>query len=117
VRTLLRRAPAPPRQRLVAGDLALDRDARTVEWRGSHLALTGREFALLEYLLLHPNATLSRQQIAEHVWDSDYEARSNTIDVIVARVRRKLERAGAPRLVHAVPGVGYALRPGGGAPR
>ena len=56
---------------------------------GEPLELTPKEFALLEYFMLHPDAVLSRGQIAEHVWDEAYEARSNTIDVILARLRRK----------------------------
>ena len=59
--------------------------------------------------MLHPEVVLSRGRIGEHVWDEAYEARSNTIDVILARLRRKIE-SGERRLIHAVPGVGYVLR-------
>ena len=71
--------------------------------------LTPREMAMLEYFMLHPGVVLSRSRIAEHVWDETYEARSNTIDVILARLRRKIE-SGDERLIHSVPGVGYVLR-------
>jgi DNA-binding response OmpR family regulator len=59
---------------------------------------------------------LSRDRIAAHVWDASYGARSNTIDVIVARLRRKLEADGAPRVLFSVPGIGYVLRPDGDPP-
>ncbi len=110
VRALLRRRGFEPAALLAAGDLQLDRTARRAERGGEELVLTPKEFALLEYLMLHPGAALSRSDIAEHVWDLTYEARSNVIDVIVARLRRKLEAGGRERLIQSVPGVGYALR-------
>ncbi len=113
VRALLRRRAAPPRSVLEAGGLRLDRDAGRAERGDEALDLTPRELALLEYFMLHPGVVLSRDRIAEHVWDQAYEARSNTIDVIVARLRRKIE-VGEERKIHSVPGVGYVLRPGGG---
>jgi two-component system, OmpR family, copper resistance phosphate regulon response regulator CusR len=109
VRALLRRRTAPLRSIVALGDVTLDRDGRRAEKGGEPLDLTPKELALLEYFLLHPGVVLSRGQIAEHVWDEAYEARSNTIDVIIARLRRKIE-SGDRRLIHAVPGVGYVLR-------
>lgn len=114
VRALLRRRAAPPRSVLELDGLRLDRDGRRAEKGGEPLDLTPKEFALLEYFMLHPGVVLSRGRIAEHVWDEAYEARSNTIDVIVARLRRKIE-SGDERLIHAVPGVGYVLRSAGEA--
>jgi len=108
VRALLRRRAAPPRSLLEMGDLQLDRDGRQAQQGGQPLDLTPKELALLEYFMLHPGVALSRGRIAEHVWDETYEARSNTIDVIVARLRRKIESG--ERLIHTVPGVGYVLR-------
>jgi len=110
IRALLRRRPAEPVNLLAIADLALDRTARRVHRGGREIELTPKEFALLEHFLLHPGATLTRSEIAEHVWDERYEARSNVIDVMVARLRRKLEADGAPRLLHSVPGMGYVLR-------
>jgi two-component system copper resistance phosphate regulon response regulator CusR len=111
VRALLRRRAAPPRSVLTFDGLRLDRDGRRVEKDGEPLDLTPKELALLEYFMLHPDVVLSRGRIAEHVWDEAYEARSNTIDVILARLRRKIEGASG-RLIHSVPGVGYVLRHG-----
>ncbi|MBP7148569.1 MAG: response regulator transcription factor [Acidobacteria bacterium] len=113
IRALLRRGAAAPRRELVVGDLRLDRDAHLSDRAGRALALSPKEFALLEYFMLHPDVVLSRDRIAAHVWDSSYMARSNTIDVIVARLRRKLEEGGASRILDSVPGVGYVLRRAG----
>jgi DNA-binding response OmpR family regulator len=110
VRALLRRRALPPREVVEYADLRLDRGGRTVERGGLALQLSPKEFALLEYFVLHPEVVLSRRRIAEHVWDADYEARSNTIDVIVARLRKKLEHDGRGRLIHSEPGAGYVLR-------
>ena len=110
-RSLLRRRSAPPLQVLACGDLQLDRTRRQVERGGESVELTAKEFALLEYFMLHPGAVLDRATISEHVWDFGYEARSNVIDVIVTRLRRKLETGGGPRLLHTVKGAGYVFRP------
>jgi len=109
VRALLRRRTAPLRSVLEFDGLRVDRDGRRAEKAGRALDLTPKEFALLEYFMLHPEIVLSRGQIGEHVWDEAYEGRSNTIDVIVARLRRKIE-TGDERWIQAVPGVGYVLR-------
>jgi len=109
VRSLLRRRAAPPVARLEIGTLRLDRTAHQAERDGHPLPLTPKEFALLEYFMLHPGAALGREAIAEHVWDSSYEARSNVIDVIVGRLRRKLEADGGSRVLHTVSGVGWKL--------
>ena len=99
-----------PQDVLEVADLLLDRTAHRVERAGRALELTLKEFALLEFLVLNTGRVLSRTTIAEHVWSGEYEARSNVIDVIVARLRRKLDTGAGERLVHTVPGVGYVLR-------
>lgn len=109
VHALLRRRTAPPRSVLHYADLTLDREGRRAAKAGEPLDLTPKEFALLEYFMLQPEVVLSRARIAEHVWDEAYEARSNTIDVILARLRHKIE-SGEGRLIHAVTGVGFVLR-------
>ncbi len=110
VRSLLRRRGTPPAELLRVGDLEMDRSHRVVRRGGQTLDLTLKEFALLEYLMLHSGSALDRFTLAEHVWDEGYDARSNVIDVIVGRLRRKLEREGAPLLLQTVKGVGYRLR-------
>lgn len=108
VRTLLRRRERAP-QPLLAGDLAMDRAARRVSVAGAAVRLTPREFGVLEYLLARRDQAVSRQELGEHVWDRTFEAMSNTVDVIVSRVRRKIDGGRRERLLHTVPGVGYLL--------
>ena len=110
VRTLLRRSTAPPLSELTIGNLTVKRSARSASRGGKRLNLTPKEFELLEYFALHAGTVLSRERIGEHVWDHTYDARTNTIDVIVSRLRRKLEADGDPRLIHTEAGVGYLLR-------
>jgi DNA-binding response OmpR family regulator len=111
VRALLRRN-VPHRDWLLrAGDLELDPATREVKLGGQLVDLTGREYAILEYLLRNPKVVLSRDQIAEHVWGSEYEGNSNVIDVHIAYLRKKLGSEAAQQLLHTVRGVGYQLRP------
>ncbi len=110
VRCLLRRRHREPVDRLVCDDLTLDRTRRRVHRAGAPIDLTVKEFAILEQLMLQHGRTASRGAIAERVWDSAYEARSNTIDVLIARIRRKLEAGGRRRLIFTVRGLGYAVR-------
>ena len=116
VRALLRRVPrqtpgaAGADHRLVFQDVAMDLRTRTVS-RGDHpLDLTKTEYGLLEYLLRHPAKVLSRGQILKDVWGFDFEPTSNTLDVYVMYLRRKLESRGGPRLIQTVRGLGYTLR-------
>ena len=118
VRALLRRsAPRtaadeqlPELEQLVFQDLVMDLRTRTVTRDGQPLDLTRTEFLLLEYLLRHPGAALTRSQIHRQVWGFDFEPASNTLDVYVMYLRRKLESRGEPRLIHTVRGLGYSLR-------
>ena len=111
IRALLRRRSAPPQDVLEIGDLRLDRTGHRVERAGRPIELTAKEFSLLEFLALHAGQALSRSTIADHVWDSGYDAQSNVIDVMVGRLRRKVDAGGGERLIQTVPGVGYVLRP------
>jgi DNA-binding response OmpR family regulator len=108
--SLLRRRQTPPAEVLSLGDVRLDRARREVRRDDRVLHLTPKEFALLEYLMLNDGRVLNRMSLAEHVWDSGYDARSNVIEVIVGRLRRKLEEAGEAQILHTVKGVGYVLR-------
>nr|WSY53712.1 response regulator transcription factor [Streptomyces sp. NBC_00886] len=118
VRALLRRStrrvtddePPPEFERLTFHDLAMDLRARTVTRGGRPLDLTRTEYLLLEYLMRHPATVLTRSRIHRHVWGFDFEPASNTLDVYVMYLRRKLESRGEPRLIHTVRGLGYSLR-------
>ena len=109
VRVLLRRRAAPPRDVIEVGALRIDRTRRRVDRAGQAVALTAKEFALLEYFALHAGRVLSRARIAEHVWDAGYEGRSNVIDVMVARLRRKLALRESERVIETIPNVGYVF--------
>lgn len=108
VRSLLRRRPQPLAP-VTAGDLELDRQARRVTVAGRPVALTGKELGVLEYLLAHADQVVTREALVEHVWDQSYDAMSNTVDVIVYRVRKKIDGDRADRLLHTVTGQGYLL--------
>lgn len=113
IRALLRRRTALPQDVIEIGDLRIDRTGHRVERAGMPVELTAKEFALLEMLALHAGQVLSRGAIAEHVWDAAYDAQSNVIEVMVARLRRKLGTTLEDRLIHTISGVGYVLRSGG----
>jgi len=110
VRTLLRRPRGALPVALTAGDLTLDPVSRTARRGALELGLTAKEFSLLELLMRHPGEVLSRERIVDHVWDDEYDASSNVIDVHIKNLRRKVDRAGGPSLFKTVRGVGYSLR-------
>ncbi len=109
VRALLRRPPLQTGTVLQVSDLTLDTAKREVRRGGRGIELSPREFAVLEYLLRHPNQVLTRTQIGEHVWNFDFYNESNVVDVYVGYLRRKIEQDGKPSLLHTVRGVGYRL--------
>jgi DNA-binding response OmpR family regulator len=110
VRALGRRRALPilP-QRLEVGPLRVDTRTRAVEVHGEPATLTAREYALLEFLCRNSGAVVSREDIAQHVWDDQYDPLSNVIDVYVQRLRRKLDRGGGPSLIRTHRGAGYCL--------
>ena len=113
LRALLRRRPPRGSAFLVSGDLRLNPDTREVSRGERALELTAREFELLEHLMRNERLVVSRDQLLEDVWDYHPYAETNTIDVFVSNLRRKLEAGGEPRVLHTVRGSGYVLRPAG----
>jgi DNA-binding response OmpR family regulator len=110
LRALLRRRPPRGSAFLVAGDLRLNPDTREV-FRGERLLeLTGREFELLEYLMRNERLVVTRESLLDDVWGYAPFAETNTVDVFVSNLRRKLEADGEPRVLHTVRGAGYTLR-------
>lgn len=109
VRALLRRPPLQMGTILRVGDLEMDSAKREVRHTGSLVELSQREYAILEYLMRHPNQVLTRTQIGEHVWDLDFYNESNVVDVYIGYLRRKLARGSSPLLIHTVRGVGYRM--------
>jgi DNA-binding response OmpR family regulator len=110
LRAVIRRGRRPPTPSVLrVGTIELDTRARCASRNGEVLALTAREFALLEHLVLHANEVVSRSDIAEHVWDAPFENMSNVIDVCVQRLRRKLDEPGQPSVIVTRRGEGYML--------
>jgi DNA-binding response OmpR family regulator len=111
IHALLRRSPSPPNGVLHAADVEMNPTGREASRDGRELELTNREFELLEAFVRHPGQVLSRAQLLEQVWGYSFEVDGNVVDVFVSYLRRKLEAAGEPRILHTVRGVGFVLRP------
>jgi two-component system, OmpR family, response regulator MprA len=110
LRALLRRRPPRGSASLVVSDLALNPDTHEVARGDREIELTQREFELLEYLMRNERIVVSRQRLLEEVWGYDPFATTNTIEVFVSNLRRKLEAGGEARLLHTIRGAGYVLR-------
>ena len=110
LRALLRRRPPRGSASLVVADLSLNPDTHEVRRGERTVELTQREFELLEYLMRNERIVVPRQRLLEDVWGYDPFATTNTIEVFVSNLRRKLEAGGEPRLLHTIRGAGYVLR-------
>ncbi len=112
VQALVRRASrAPEPTTLTLGDLALDLLSRRVTRAGIPVDLRPREFALLEYLMRNAGKVVSKTMILSHVWEYSFDPQTNIVDVLVSRLREKIDRPFGHKLLHTVRGVGYVLRP------
>jgi DNA-binding response OmpR family regulator len=110
LRALLRRRPPRGQATLAVGDLKLNPDTHEVTRSSRRIDLTQREFELLEYLMRNERIVVSRQRLLDEVWGYDPFSMTNTIEVFVSNLRRKLEAGGEPRLLHTIRGAGYVLR-------
>ena len=110
LRAVIRRGRLPLTPAVVTvGDVHRDLRARLAFRDGRSIKLTSREFALLEFLVLHAGEVVGRGAIAEHVWDSPFESMSNVIDVMIQRLRRKIDAPDRPSLIATRRGEGYML--------
>ena len=110
MRALLRRRPPRGSASLVVGDMRLNPATREA-YRGERLLeLTAREFELLEHLMRNERIVVSRQSLLDEVWGYHPFAETNTVDVFISNLRRKLEQGGEPRVLHTIRGAGYVLR-------
>ncbi|MGZ5386558.1 MAG: response regulator transcription factor [Solirubrobacterales bacterium] len=109
-RALLRRRPPRGSASLAVGDLLLNPDSHEVKRGGREIELTNREFELVEYLARNQKLVVSRERLLEDVWGYDPFEQTNTIDVFISNVRRKLEAGGEPRMLHTKRGAGYVLK-------
>jgi len=110
LRALLRRRPPRGAASLTVADLSLNPDTHEVSRGERDIELTQREFELLEYLMRNERIVVPRQRLLEEVWGYDPFATTNTIEVFVSNLRRKLEAGGEARLLHTIRGAGYVLR-------
>jgi DNA-binding response OmpR family regulator len=111
LRALLRRRQPYQPGRLELGGLVVDPATHTAVRAGHPIELTPKEFALLEFLLRHPNQVVTRQLIEQNIWNYDFECESNVIDVYVRRLRRKIDDPFPVKLLTTVRGIGYRLTP------
>ena len=111
VQALIRRAThvAEP-TKLSAGDLTMDLLTREVARSGQKIELQAREFALLELLLRHPGRVVTKTMILEHLWDYSFDPQTNVVDVLVHRLRAKVDKDFPVKLIQTIRGVGYALK-------
>ncbi len=112
VRALLRRSEQDRGAEIFFADLKLDPVTHKVWRSGNEIDLTAKEYGLLEYLVRNPNTVLSRNMIADHVWDYAFDSFTNIIDVYVNYLRKKVDKDYPTKLIHTVRGQGYILREG-----
>jgi DNA-binding response OmpR family regulator len=111
LRALMRRRPPRGSASMRVGDLVLNPDTREVSRGDRQIELTAREFELLEYLMRNQKLVISRERLLEEVWGYDPTSMTNTIDVFISNLRRKLEEGGETRVLHTKRGAGYVVRP------
>ena len=111
VQALIRRATkAPEPTRITVGDLTLDLLTREVRRGEQKIELQAREFSLLEFLMRHAGRVVTKTMILEHVWDYSFDPQTNVVDVLVFRLRNKIDKDFPKKLLHTIRGVGYTLK-------
>ena len=110
VEALSRRPKELKSPQLVVADLELDMATREVRRAGSPVELTPKEYAVLEYLMRHTGRVMSRTLITEYAWDYHFDPGTNILDVVINRLRKKIDSGHARKLLHTVRGVGYVIR-------
>ncbi|HTS86890.1 MAG TPA: response regulator transcription factor [Gemmatimonadales bacterium] len=110
VEALGRRPKQIAPRKLKVGDLELDLGSREVTRGGRLIELTPKEYAVLEYLMRHTGRVMSRTLITEYAWDYHFDPGTNIVDVVINRLRKKVDQGQATRLIHTVRGVGYVIR-------
>jgi heavy metal response regulator len=110
VRALLRKRDSKIATMLQVGDLTLDLLSHKVERSGKEISLSSKEYALLEFLMRHAGAVVTRTMISEHVWETDFDTFTNVIDVYITYLRKKIDLGHEKKLIHTVRGRGYIFR-------
>ena len=110
IRAMTRKTASSPTNTYMVVNLVVDCAARTVCRDGALIALSSREFSILEYMVRNQGIVLSREKIEMNVWNYEYEGSSNVVDVYIRNLRRKIDDSYAPKLIHTIRGSGYVLR-------
>ncbi len=110
IRALLRRSQYYRGKSLMVGDLMRDPSSRKVTRAGREISLTGKEYALLEYLMRNARRVLTETQIIEHVWDMNHDSMANTVHVYIHHLRNKIDRGFENKLLHTIRGMGFVLK-------
>jgi DNA-binding response OmpR family regulator len=110
VRALIRRRNGAHTNQITVGQLALDSSLRKVEYAGAGINLTAREYAILEYLLVNRNGVVTREMLEEHIWDCEHGAFSNVVEVLISRIRKKLDPEDKEAVIKTVKGLGYVIK-------
>lgn len=110
IRVMLRKNSGKSENIYRAANLSVDVNTRTVCRDNIPISLSAKEFAILEYLIRNQGIVLSREKIEQHIWNYDYEGGSNLVDVYIRYLRRKIDEAYTPKLIHTVRGAGYVLK-------
>ena len=110
IRVLLRKPAETPKTCYQVADLEVHMDTRKVLREGQEVKLSGKEFALLRYMIQNAGIVLSRDRLEEHLWNFDYAGGSNVIDVYIRYLRKKIDEGHEPKLIHTVRGAGYVLK-------
>jgi DNA-binding response OmpR family regulator len=110
VRALLRRKSDKKTSELTVGDLLLNTVTHEVRWKNQLIDLTSKEYMILEYLMRHPNAMITRTMIEEHAWDYELDSVSNLVDVYIRRIRQKIDPEQGKNIIQTIRGSGYRIR-------
>jgi DNA-binding response OmpR family regulator len=110
VRALLRRDGVSKTTEYEVGDLSLNTVTHEVRWKQQLLDLTAKEYSILEYLIRHPNAVITRTMIEEHAWNYDLDSISNLVDVYIRRIRQKIDPEQGKKVIQTIRGAGYRIK-------
>jgi DNA-binding response OmpR family regulator len=110
IRALIRRSHNQPEPELRIGQLHLDTSKKIVCYKDNEILLTAKEFSILEYLVLNKNGVITQSMIEEHIWDSDSNLFSNVVEVLISRLRKKLDPENKEAVITTVKGLGYTIR-------
>ncbi|MBN2074039.1 MAG: response regulator transcription factor [Dehalococcoidales bacterium] len=110
IRALIRRSYGHPGNEIIIGDMSLNTSKKTVNYRGRGLSLTSKEYGILEYLAINKNGVVTQEMIEEHIWDTNNNIFSNVVEVIISRIRKKIDPDNRDAVIQTVKGLGYIIK-------